>query len=209
MLDNLGYRNTLSICDIYLSSTTYIRLREKKINYPSLVRCLSCYVIRAFWAVLTVDNITMHLKQRNSQTSFCSAIHSSSTTCEHILHTKMLRLKQQVRFETSKVSRISRRSDTVYLWSTVHANRRKCCCSLNCNTLEPDRPQHDRPAACVIAQQYSVATRPIMLSLQHGKIRRAFKKCYDFIFQTFQNSVHLKLRNVILRKLESVCISYA
>jgi len=28
----------------------------------------------------------------------------------------------------------------------------------NSNSLEPDRPQHDRPAACVIAQQYSSAT---------------------------------------------------
>jgi hypothetical protein len=28
-----------------------------------------------------------------------------------------------------------------------------------------------------------------MLSFQQGKIRRAFKKCYDFIFQTFQNCV--------------------
>jgi hypothetical protein len=31
---------------------------------------------------------------------------------------------------------------------------------LKCNftTLEPDRPQHDCPAACVIAQQYSSDT---------------------------------------------------
>jgi len=28
----------------------------------------------------------------------------------------------------------------------------------NPNTLEPERPQHDRPAACAIAQQYSSAT---------------------------------------------------
>ena len=28
----------------------------------------------------------------------------------------------------------------------------------NCSTLEPDRPQHYHPAACVIAQQYSSAT---------------------------------------------------
>jgi hypothetical protein len=35
-----------------------------------------------------------------------------------------------------------------------------CISSLNPNrnTLEPDRPQHNRPAACVIAQQYSSAT---------------------------------------------------
>jgi hypothetical protein len=29
---------------------------------------------------------------------------------------------------------------------------------LKSNTLEPDRPQHDRPIACVIAQQHSSAT---------------------------------------------------
>jgi hypothetical protein len=28
----------------------------------------------------------------------------------------------------------------------------------NSNTLEPDRPQHERPTICVIAQQYSSAT---------------------------------------------------
>jgi hypothetical protein len=28
----------------------------------------------------------------------------------------------------------------------------------NSSTLEPDEPQHDRPVACVIAQQYSFAT---------------------------------------------------
>jgi hypothetical protein len=30
--------------------------------------------------------------------------------------------------------------------------------NLNCNTLQPDTHQYDRPAACVIAQQYSPAT---------------------------------------------------
>jgi hypothetical protein len=29
---------------------------------------------------------------------------------------------------------------------------------LNSNTLEPDRPQRDRPATCVIAQHYSSGT---------------------------------------------------
>jgi len=30
----------------------------------------------------------------------------------------------------------------------------------NSNTQEPDRPQNDRPIACVIAQQYSSASIP-------------------------------------------------
>jgi hypothetical protein len=34
---------------------------------------------------------------------------------------------------------------------------RKSIWNLNSKTLNLDRPQHDRPAACVIAQQYSPA----------------------------------------------------
>jgi hypothetical protein len=36
------------------------------------------------------------------------------------------------------------------------------------NTLECDRPQHDRPAACVIAQQYSSVTL-VLLGFHFGK----------------------------------------
>jgi hypothetical protein len=38
----------------------------------------------------------------------------------------------------------------------------------NSSTLEPDRPQHYRPTACVIAQQYSSATF-VSFSFYFGK----------------------------------------
>jgi hypothetical protein len=48
------------------------------------------------------------------------------------------------------------------------------------NTPEPDRPQHDRPKACVIAQQYSSA---IFISLRFpfqrkNKFGSSLKKYY-------------------------------
>jgi hypothetical protein len=48
----------------------------------------------------------------------------------------------------------------------------------SCITLGCDRPQHDRPATCVIAQQYSNGPIP----------HRAFKKYYYlFLFPFFFN----------------------
>ena len=44
----------------------------------------------------------------------------------------------------------------------------------NSKTHEPDRVQHDRPDACVIAQQYSSATS---LSLRFHYPKEYFKKC--------------------------------
>jgi hypothetical protein len=37
------------------------------------------------------------------------------------------------------------------------------------STLEPDRPQHDRSAACVIAQQYPSTTFPLTLRFYAGE----------------------------------------
>ena len=48
--------------------------------------------------------------------------------------------------------------------------------------LEPDWPQHDRPAACVTAHQILCHLCLIALSFQQGKIWHAFKKCYYFSF---------------------------
>jgi hypothetical protein len=49
--------------------------------------------------------------------------------------------------------------------------------------MKPYRPQHDRPAACVIAQQYSSVTlHLIAIPITQGKIRRALKKKYYFNF---------------------------
>jgi hypothetical protein len=51
------------------------------------------------------------------------------------------------------------------------------------NTPEPGRPHHDRPSACVIAQQYSPAIFDLIaLSFPPGKIWRAFQKCYLVVY---------------------------
>jgi hypothetical protein len=46
----------------------------------------------------------------------------------------------------------------------------------NSNTPEADRPQHDRPAACVIAQQYSSAT---FVSLRFISRKEKFGSCLN------------------------------
>jgi hypothetical protein len=53
----------------------------------------------------------------------------------------------------------------------------------NSNTPEPERPQHTRPVACVIAQQYSSTIFDLIaLSFQPGKIWRAFQTgCLVFL----------------------------
>ena len=56
-----------------------------------------------------------------------------------------------------KVQQISKLS-TSMAEHILHVNTRKSGWNPNSNTMEPDRPQHDRPAACVIAQQYSSAS---------------------------------------------------
>jgi hypothetical protein len=55
-------------------------------------------------------------------------------------------------------SRISRNSEfSMRMVNCIYVHTRKSSWSLNCSSLECDRPQHDRPAACVIARQYSSA----------------------------------------------------
>jgi hypothetical protein len=46
------------------------------------------------------------------------------------------------------------------------------CWNPNSNTLETDRPQQERPAACVIAQQYS---SPTFVSFPQEKKNRRCK----------------------------------
>ena len=47
--------------------------------------------------------------------------------------------------------------------SDMSVHRRGCSWSSDTNTMEPDRPQHDCLAACVIAQQYSSACFVLLL----------------------------------------------
>jgi len=52
----------------------------------------------------------------------------------------------------------------------------------NYSTLEPHRPQYNRPVACVIAQQYSSATFiSVRFHYRKEKFVTRFKKDYDFI----------------------------
>ena len=55
-------------------------------------------------------------------------------------------------------SQIVRSLNWVHKWSTVCVCTRESVWNPHSSTMEPDRPQHDRPAACVIAQQYSSST---------------------------------------------------
>jgi len=45
-----------------------------------------------------------------------------------------------------------------HTWSTIRVYARQSNWNSNTITLDPDRPQHNRPKACVIAQQHSSAT---------------------------------------------------
>lgn len=79
------------------------------------------------------------------------------------------------------------------------------------STPEPDWPQQDHPATCVIAQRYSsVIFLWFLLSCPQGKIRSACKICYYFrffFFFFFKNCVIPKLRD--LKLLKSASVSYA
>ena len=96
-------------------------------------------------------------------------------------------------------------STSPFLWSTIYVYTRKSSWwNPKSNTLEPDRPQHDRPAACVIAQQYLPPPSSIAISSP----RRIFGFLKIPLFQLFTflwNFVILKLRDLKFRKLGSVC----
>jgi hypothetical protein len=78
---------------------------------------------------------------------------------------------------------------------------------LNCisnpysNTLEPDRLQHDRPAACVITQQNSSAT---FASLRFHYRKDNFEA--PFFFLSLWNCISLELRNIKLREFGNVSL---
>ena len=75
------------------------------------------------------------------------------------------------------------------------------------NTLETVRPQHDRPFACVIAQQYSSATVISLRFLSREENCVAlFKTTLFHFFTFFLNCVAVKLPTWILPKSGSVCV---
>jgi hypothetical protein len=66
--------------------------------------------------------------------------------------------------------------------------RRQSSSNPKSNTLQRDRPQHDRPAACVIAQQYSSATIIVLrIHSRKKKVRRAFQSSCYFALLTMLN----------------------
>jgi hypothetical protein len=83
-----------------------------------------------------------------------------------------------------------------YVYDQIFVYTRKFSSNPNCSTLEPDRPQHGRPAACVIAQQYSSATS-ISLRFHFGKekLEAPSKIFYSF---HFLNWLSPKLRTLEL-----------
>ena len=55
-------------------------------------------------------------------------------------------------------------------------------CNQNSNTMEPDRPQHERPAACYRPAVFFCHLHLTALSFPLGKIRRAFQTLFYFWF---------------------------
>ena len=65
------------------------------------------------------------------------------------------------------------------------------------NTLQRDRPQHDGPATCVIAQQYSSATIIVLcVHSRKKKNRRAFQSSCYFALSTMLNPLNAELNHI-------------
>jgi len=71
----------------------------------------------------------------------------------------------------------------------------------NCNRLEPNRPQHDGPAACAITQQYSSADFfSLRFHSSKGKSDAPFKSFIISFILPFKTYVNVKLLNLKLPK---------
>lgn len=64
----------------------------------------------------------------------------------------------------------------------------------NSKTLEPDGPQHDCPAVCVIAQKYSSLTFVVLRFLSSEEHSGARLKVFLFQFLHFKNYFRLEFR---------------
>jgi hypothetical protein len=67
-----------------------------------------------------------------------------------------------------------------YVYTQGNSNRNQ-----NSNTLETDRPQHDRPAAYVIAQHYSSNFAALLFHLRKEKLGGRLKNVIIPIFVKF------------------------
>ena len=93
----------------------------------------------------------------------------------------------------------------VYIYIYIYIYRESSW-NLKSSTVEPDRPQHYRPAACVSAQEYSSNS---VVSLRfHSRDKqnwRPSQKCYFFSCFNFWNLACLKLHNLKFRKAGNIC----
>ena len=65
----------------------------------------------------------------------------------------------------------------VCVWSNTCLYVRRSSRNPRPNTLAPDQPQHDRPAARVIAQQYSFTFSYCAFTVARNKFGESLKKC--------------------------------
>jgi len=68
----------------------------------------------------------------------------------------------------------------VHIWSSIYVYTKESSWNPNSKTLDPDRPQYNRPASSVIAQQYSIASF-VSLRIQSLTINSA--RVYKLLFQ--------------------------
>jgi hypothetical protein len=90
--------------------------------------------------------------------------------------------------------------NSVYIWSTIYVYTREPKWHPQSNTLQPDQPQNDRPTACVSSHCAFTAARKNLACV--SKMLLYYLLLFLFRFYKIQC---LKLRNLTLRKLVSVC----
>ena len=71
-----------------------------------------------------------------------------------------------------------------------YVNKIESSINPNSNTLEPDRPRYDQPAACVIAQQYSSAS---FFSLRFQTRKESFGERFKSFISSYMFFTLLKL----------------
>jgi len=93
-------------------------------------------------------------------------------------------------YPTFTLHKVRRKSElsTDKVWSTLYEQTTEFSWNPNASTTKPDRPQHVRPSACVIAQHYSSATfASWRFFLLQGKIQRADQEGSYFDFSLFSS----------------------
>ena len=124
--------------------------------------------------------------------------------------TDTIRLTQWLRPRRSGARQVFSKVGTDYKYGQlcVYIYKRASCWNPHSNTMEADRPQHDRPTAGVIGQQYSSTTFVSLRFHPHTRKNSVlfFKNTISIMF-TYLKMSCLKSRNLKLRKSLSVCVS--